>query len=100
MNTSLENIFRQEAGNTGSIHLHYCPEHEYWVAYGQSAVNLARLVPELAAGLTEEVFPDYEVRLSRLTVSHEQAERYALSHYCILLGDDYVKLQYLTDYHY
>lgn len=95
MDTSFEYILRQEAANTGSIHLYYCRENEYWIAYGQSAVNLARLVPELEGELAEEIFPDCEIRLPRLTVNHEQTERYGLSHYCILLGDNYVKLRYL-----
>lgn len=95
MNTFLENILALEAANTGSIHLFYDAVQEHWVAYGQSALNLARLVPELAGTLIEELFPDYEIRLHRLAVNHEQTERYGLPHYCTLLGDDYARLQEL-----
>lgn len=93
MNTSFENILTLEAANTGSIHLYYYPEHGYWVAYGQSAINLARLVPELKRNLTEELFADYEILLHRLAVNHEQTEQYGLPYHCTLLGDDYARLQ-------
>lgn len=48
---------------------------------------------ELKSNLTQEIFADDETRLYRLTVNHEQTERYGLSFFCILLGDDYTRLQ-------
>lgn len=93
MNTYLENILIQEAANTDSIHLHYDAAQEQWIAYGQSALNLAQLIPELGCTLTEELFADNEIRLYRLTVNHEQTERYGLPFFCTLLGDDYARLQ-------
>lgn len=93
MNTLLENILRLEADNTDCIHLFYDAAQEHWVAYGQSALNLARLVPELKSTLTEEIFADNEIRLYRLVVNHEQTERYGLPYYCTLIDDYYIRLQ-------
>lgn len=93
MNTSLETILRLDANTTDSIHLFYESAQEHWIAYGQSALNLVRLVPELSSSLTEEIFADEGIRLHRLTVGHEQTEQYGLPFYCTLLGDDYIELQ-------
>lgn len=93
MNTSLENILVLEAANNDCIHLFYDAAQEHWVAYGQSALNLVQLVPELESELTEELFPDDEILLYRLTVNHEQTERYGLPFYCTLISDYYIRLQ-------
>ena len=67
MNSKLEKILMQEASNTNRIYLHYRPQHEHWVAYEQSALNLLSLAPLLLPD--EEIFSDAEIRLRYATLS-------------------------------
>lgn len=68
------------------------PSGEEWFAYGQSAVNLRSLVPEVADSFTEEVFPELEIRLKRISINYVLTEKYELPFLCTLLGDDYAEL--------
>ncbi|WP_373156900.1 hypothetical protein [Bacteroides cellulosilyticus] len=89
-------ILHYEVENRDKIHLFYRldPDCEKrWVAYQQSAFNLAEIVPELAEDVEDRLFADGEVKLYGLAVSSEQMERYGLPLYCTLLGDDYIELQ-------
>lgn len=92
MDIQLEKIIENEAMNTDRIHLYYYPESDHWKAYGQSAANLVRLVPELAATLFEELFSVASISLNCITVDMEQTERYRLPDYCTLMDDNYIEL--------
>ena len=66
MNSKLEKILMQEASNTNRIYLHYRPQHEHWVAYEQSALNLLSLAPLLLPD--EEIFAMLLLALSKWIV--------------------------------
>lgn len=65
------------------------PSGEEWFAYGQYAVNLRSLV---ADSFTEEVFPELEIRLERISINYVLTEKYELPFLGTLLGDDYAEL--------
>lgn len=92
MNPRLEHILRKESDNVDRIYLFPQPSGEEWFAYGQSAVNLRSLVPEVADRFTEEVFPELEIRLERVSINYILTEKYELPFLCTLLGDDYIEL--------
>lgn len=92
MDGRLEHILQKESLNTDRIHLFPLLPGNEWAAYEQSAVNLQSLVPEVSATLTEEVFPESEIRLRRVSINDELVEKYELPFLCTILGDDYIEL--------
>lgn len=92
MDTHIKDILQKESDNTDRIYLFTQPSGEGWDAYGQSAVNLQSLVPEVAATLTEEIFPEIKTRLQHVSINYELTEKYELPLLCTLLGNDFIEL--------
>lgn len=92
MDTHLKDILQKESDNTDRIYLFTKSSGEGWDAYEQSAINLQSLVPEVAETFTEEVFPEIETRLQRVSINYELTEKYELPLLCTLIGNDFIEL--------
>lgn len=87
---NIEQILMLESSNHDCVHLHFCLQDNYWIAYEKSAINLLEIIPQLQ--LKEKVFSDYEVCLRYTIISSEQIGQYGLANMCTQLSDEYIKL--------